>query len=83
MRVGAAGRQRLLHRGEPADATTQRQNVAPAARAVAELAACHQLVVDPDDPAFSAPTEPLDIRELPTIRLECGCPPECPRGQRR
>jgi carbamate kinase len=43
--VVALGGNALLHRGEPADATTQRHNVTVAARAVAELAADHQLVV--------------------------------------
>jgi carbamate kinase len=43
----ALGGNALLHRGEPADATTRRQNVAAAVRAVAELAADHQLVLTP------------------------------------
>ena len=43
--VVALGGNALLHHGEPADADTQRHNVTVAARAVAELAADHQLVV--------------------------------------
>jgi carbamate kinase len=41
--VVALGGNALLHRGEPAD-TTQRHDVTMVARAVAELAAGHQLV---------------------------------------
>jgi carbamate kinase len=43
--VVALGGNALLHRGEPADADTQRRNVTVAARAVAELAADHELVL--------------------------------------
>jgi carbamate kinase len=43
--VVALGGNALLRREEPADADTQRRNVAAAACAVAELAADHQLVV--------------------------------------
>jgi carbamate kinase len=43
--VVALGGNALLRRGEPADADTQRRNIAAATRAVAELAADHQLVL--------------------------------------
>jgi len=43
--VAALGGNALLRRGQPADARTQRRNVALAARALAPLAAEHQLVI--------------------------------------
>jgi carbamate kinase len=43
--VVALGGNALLRRGEPAEAETQRQNVAVAAAALAELAADHELVI--------------------------------------
>jgi carbamate kinase len=43
--VAALGGNALLRRGEPADAETQRQNLVRAGRALAELAAEHELVV--------------------------------------
>jgi carbamate kinase len=43
--VVALGGNALLRRGEPADAETQRRNVAVAAAAVADLARSHQVVV--------------------------------------
>jgi carbamate kinase len=43
--VAALGGNALLHRGEPADAATQRRNVARAARSLAALADEHDLVI--------------------------------------
>jgi carbamate kinase len=43
--VVALGGNALLQRGQPADAQTQRRNVAIAVEALAELAADHQVIV--------------------------------------
>ena len=71
--VVALGGNAPLRRGEPADADTQRRNVAAAARAVAEVAADHEVVVTHGNgpqvalPALQAeacaevPASPLDV----------------------
>src|SRR5215204_6259674 len=59
--VIALGGNALLRRGEPADAETQRRNVASAVAAIADLAADHEVIVTHGNGYDAVAPYPLDV----------------------